>query len=128
MRENLIPFYYNLSKLFYAITAIDGVIREEEYRVFLTQINTLWLSSGIINKSSSQFIINTFETLKNENSSAQACFDEFKSYKKQHENLFPEKTKKAIWETACVITSEVNNKNKSELIILVHLGKLLQIM
>ena len=121
-------FYLNVAKLFYAIAFIDGQIREEEERELKNALKKEWLKKYKGKTEVVDEILQNFFVLKKENKDAQVCFYEFVKYMNQHEKLFNIPMRNTLWEVSCSIADKVNKKNKSELILLVHLGKQLGIM
>lgn len=116
-------FYLHIAKLFYAVASIDGEIRDEEYQAFKEALKKEWLDNRNGKKEVVDEVIKCFQEIQKREEIAQDCFREFLAYKKEHEKLFTKSMKNVLWEVSCVIADSVNKKNKSELIILVHLGK-----
>jgi hypothetical protein len=67
-----------------------------------------------------------FDWFDYEQLDANDCFESFAEYKKEHPKLFTPERKKLIWKTANAIASSFAGKNKSELIMLAKLNKLLK--
>ncbi|MDT7831028.1 hypothetical protein RQM59_01480 [Flavobacteriaceae bacterium S356] len=116
-------FYCNVAKVFYAIAYIDGEIRDEEYTSFKEALKKEWVEKHKGRREVVDEIVARFEALKKEKRIAVDCFQEFVAYKKEHEKLFTNPMRSTIWELACSIADVVNKKNKSELILLAHLGR-----
>jgi len=120
-----LEFYQHIGKLFYALTAADNAIREEEFALFNALINDRWiLSTGIKTEDTASSILqikNTFKRLQNLNSNANSCFNECLIYINTNKTLFSPKLKALILNTAQQLASIVANKNKSELIMLAKL-------
>ncbi len=116
-------FYCQVAKAFYAVAFIDGEIREEEHVSLKETLKKEWLQKHKGRKEVVDQIVRCFEHLKKEKRKATDCFQEFVIYKKEHEKLFTNPMRSTIWEVACCIADAVNKKNKSELILLAHLGK-----
>lgn len=116
-------FYCQVAKAFYAIALIDGEIREEEYASFKESLKKEWLQKYNGRKEVVDEIISCFKRLTEEKRMATDCFQDFVMFKKKHEELFTNPVRSTIWEVACCIADAVNKKNKSELILLAHLGK-----
>lgn len=121
-------FYLHIAKLFYAMASIDGSIRDDECASMEQELRSEWLTVYKGKKDIVEVIVNCFYEIREEGVSAQQAFDDFVDYKKAHERLFTKQMKKTLWEVSCIIADTVNKKNKSELILLVHLGKELGIM
>ena len=112
-----ILFYQNLGKLFYAISAVDKSINEKEITMLKKLIQSEWSKDLHLTN-----IEITFHRLKKENASSEKCFQDFVTYKKENNFLFPSKLKRLISHTAGAIASSFSNRNKSELIMLAQLG------
>ena len=121
-------FYKHIAKAFYAVAFVDGKIREEEFFTLREALKKEWLQKRQGKQKVVDTIIQCFEELQNEQKEAVDSFQEFVNYKSLHEELFSHKMRTTIWEVSCTIADAVNKKNKSELILLVHLGKHLGIM
>lgn len=116
-------FYGHLAKVCYAVALVDGEIREEEYSSFKRTLKKEWLDKHNGNIEIVNEIVGCFDLLKKEKRSAVDCFQEFVVYKQENEKLFTNAMRATIWEVACAIADVVNKKNKSELILLAHLGR-----
>lgn len=121
-----IEFYQNLGKLFYAIAAVDKVVRIEEYDKLKKIVKKDWLSSNFIKdtfkKNAELSIINTFNWLENDKEyDAEACYNSFLTYKKQNEALFTSEVNSLIIKTASAIVYAFAAANKKELILLTKL-------
>ena len=111
-----ILFYQNLGKLFYAISATDKSINEEEITTLKKIIKSEWTKDfHLVN------IEITFHRLKKENASSEKCFHDFVVYKTENSFLFSSQLKRLISHTAGAIASSFSNRNKSELIMLAQL-------
>tara|TARA_R110000787_G_scaffold196454_1_gene307789 strand:+ start:9465 stop:9863 length:399 start_codon:yes stop_codon:yes gene_type:complete len=121
-------FYHSIGKLFYAVAAIDGTIRQEEYKLFIEKLRSEFISKKGLKKEAIKEIIHHFQCIYLEKPSPEESFRDFLNYKKTHSLLFTDPMTLAIWEVACTISEAVNHKNKSELILLARLGKGLGIM
>ena len=121
-------FYLHVAKMFYAVAYIDGMIRTEEIQELECSLRKEWVhryqgSAQVVNK-----ILKNFHVLKEKNGGADKSFQEFVQYKKENEALFRIPIRNTLWEVSCAVADIVHKKNKSELILLVHLGKHLGIM
>lgn len=122
-------FYQKMGELFYAIAAADKVVKEEEYKALKDLVSSEWKK---LDSSKDQFNSNAvsqievvFDWFDYEQLDANDCFDSFADYKKSHPALFTEERKKIIWDTANAIASAFAGKNKSELIMLAKLKRIL---
>jgi len=123
-------FYQNLGKLFYAIAAVDKVIRVEEVKKLKQLVNTEWLNLGG-GKDKSEIdamrqIKITFDQLAAKIQNPNDRMADFKLFKNTHEDLFTDDVKQLIWKTASAITTSFSGRNKSELILLAELGIILK--
>lgn len=121
-------FYAHLAKLFYSIAYIDGEIRPEEEEELYESLRKEWLQKYRGKPQVIEEVLNHFHQLKAQTLDADACFYEFVQYKKENECVFSIPLRNTLWEVSCAIADRVNRKNKSELILLVNLGKQLGIM
>ena len=125
-KELVHKFYQNLGKLFYAIAAIDGNVREEELDKLKGVVKKEWLTTNLIDdgfkKSAEQSIINTFKWLHDDNEyNAETCYNSFLTFKKEHESLFTNDINALILITTRAIAAAFSKVNKSELILLAKL-------
>jgi len=125
-KELVHKFYQNLGKLFYAIAAIDGNVREEELDKLKGVVKKEWLTTNLIDdgfkKSAEQSIINTFKWLHDDNEyNAETCYNSFLTFKKEHESLFTNDINTLILITTRAIAAAFSKVNKSELILLAKL-------
>lgn len=121
-------FYFHVAKLFYAVASIDGSIRDDECKSMEQALRNEWLTVYKGKKDIVEEIVRCFYEIRETAITAQQAFDEFVLYKKAHERLFTKQMKKILWEVSCIMADAINRKNKSELILLVHLGQELGIM
>ena len=122
--------YQKLGELFYAIAAVDKVIRKAEIDALRSLVKTHWknvesLEDEFHSDASYQIEI-VFDWLDDKQVNPDECFEDFKDFKKENPNLFSTTIKKLIWKTADAIASSFAGKNKSELIMLAKLKMLLQ--
>ena len=123
-------FYQKMGELFYAIAAADKVVRETEYQALKDLVTTEWKkldnSQDPFHSDAVSQIEVVFDWFDYEQLDANDCFDSFADYKKNHPSLFTEERKKLILQTADAIASSFAGKNKSELIMLAKLNKILK--
>lgn len=122
------PFYLHVAKLFYAVAYIDGKIRAEEVQELEYSLRKEWQHKYQGRAQVVDEILKNFQLLKEENKDADESFYQFIQYKKEHEELFSISMRNTLWEVSCAVADKVHKKNKSELILLVNLGKQLGIM
>lgn len=115
--NNTVYFFQSLGKLFYAISASDGNVNENEIKIVQELMNTEW--EGV---QHSEHIERTFKNLVKEKASSSECFNQFVAFKNKNEVVFTPEVKSAIAEVAGAIAASFSNKNKSELILLAKLA------
>lgn len=124
-----IIFYQKMGELFYAIAAADKVVREEEFNALKNLISEKWKDLDDYEDSfrtdAAHQIEIVFDWFDYEELDANDCFDNFAAYKKENTKLFTPERKELIWETANAIAEAFAGKNKSELIMLAKLKKVL---
>jgi hypothetical protein len=122
-------FYQHLGKLFYAVAASDKQVRQEESNRLKQLIRTDWLqlddATDEFGTDSAHQIEIIFDWLSENKRDPLKCMEEFSAFKKTHESLFPDEVKKLIHRTAYAIAGSFSGKNKSELVLLSQLEKLL---
>ncbi|MCB7481036.1 hypothetical protein [Christiangramia sediminis] len=121
-------FYQKLGELFYAIAAADKVVREEEFKMLKDLVLSRWIDiddyiDSFGTDSAYQMEI-VFEWFDYEGVDAQECYESFREFMLEHQELFTEKRKKLILETASKIARVFSGINKSELVILSKLDAL----
>ena len=126
-----IKFYQSLGKLFYAVAASDGIVREAEVETLIQLVKSKWVPiddfEDEFHLDAAYQIDTVFDWLNCEGGlKSDSCFDEFKSFKKDHESLFTKKRKQLIWNTSNDIANSFSGKNKSEIIMLARLKMLLK--
>jgi hypothetical protein len=121
-------FYSHIAKLLYAIAYIDGQIRAEEIQELEYSLRKEWQHRYKGKAIVVDEILRHFYLLQEEDRNADESFYEFIQYKKQNETLFSIPLRNTLWEVSCAVAHKVHKKNKSELILLVNLGKQLGIM
>jgi uncharacterized tellurite resistance protein B-like protein len=121
-------FYLHVAKLFYAVAYIDGHIREEEVQALEYTLRKEWQHKYQGRAKVVDEILKNFYKLQEDPRDADESFYEFVQYKKDNEQLFSIPMRNTLWEVSCAVADKVHKKNKSELILLVNLGKQLGIM
>ncbi len=110
--------YENLGKLFYAVSASDKVVRDEEFDALHKLVYTHWLVMDDIQDDfgtdAAYQIEVVFEWLKEQELDAETCFNDFAYFKSQHESLFNAKIDRTIWRTVIAIADAFHGKNKAE--------------
>ena len=126
-----IKFYQSLGKLFYAIAAADKIVRDTEIVTLIELVKTKWVPlddfEDEFQVDAAYQIETVFDWLDSEGDlAAENYFKEFKTFKKENEQLFTEKRKQLIWETSSAIANSFSGKNKSEIIMLTRLKMVLE--
>lgn len=122
MFDNL--FYINLAKLFFAIASIDQTVKPEEVAFLKINLESHLKSSELISSKDVNLIFSEFNSLIDRNKNANDCFEEFKEYYFENNQLFSQTIKSIIWKTADGIAAAYAEKNKSEVILLAKLKEL----
>lgn len=133
MKQNNTQFlqglYLNLGKLFYAIAASDKIIKKQEVEKLREIVDAEWLK---FEDSEDEFgtdmafeIEAVFDFLQEKNADAETAFNDFREFKTTNKENFSQNLKNLIWVTADSIASSFSNKNKSELLMLSRLKKVL---
>lgn len=125
-KELSLKFYQNLGKLFYAIAASDGHVRDLEFDKLKTIIKKHWLTiddlEDALGTDAAYQIEVVFDWLnKDEDLIAKVCYDDFVTYKRKQSQLFTEAIRRLIINTAWSIAYAFSGINKSELIMLAKL-------
>lgn len=122
-------FYQKLGELFYAIAASDKIVREAEYKALTKLVEEEWKVMDDYEddfKTDAAYQISiVFEWFDYERMDGNDCYESFVDYYKEHKNLFSEKRKDLILQTAKKIAFAFRAANKSELIMLTKLELLL---
>lgn len=122
-------FYQELGKLFFAIAYADKKVHPAEVEMLNKIVKENWLPlEDTVDRfgTDTAFQIETvFDWLVEQDFVPYDCFEEFKSFKKEHPSLFTDEVRQLIWNTADRIASAFAAKNKSELVALSRLRSLL---
>ena len=123
-------FYQKMGELFYAVAAADKVVRKGEYDILKKMVLEKWKNlddyEDPFHTDAAYQIEIVFDWFDYEQLDANDCFDSFAEYKKENPKLFTKDRKELIWKTADAIASSFSGKNKSELLMLEKLKKLLK--
>ena len=125
-KKMTLKFYQNLGKLFYAIAASDGSVREAEFEKLKILIKEQWLAidaiEDVFGTDAAYQIEVVFDWLnRDEEFDSESCYDDFVSYKNSQSHLFTEEVKRLILKTASSIAYAFAGINKAELIMLAKL-------
>lgn len=121
-----LAFYQNLGKLFYAIAASDGNVRDLEFDKLKGCVKKQWLDidelEDTFGTDAAYQIEVVFDWLNNvEELNVKACYDDFMTYKNDQNHLFTIEVRRLILKTASSIAYAFSGINKSELIMLAKL-------
>lgn len=129
-KNKSIGFYRNLGKIFFAIAAADGEVRDAEYTKLKDLVHEEWINVDHIKDSfgsdTAYQIEIVFDWLSSEQLDANTCFEDFLTYKKEHQSLFTNEIKTHILKTAGAIAAAFSGVNKAELIMLAKLDMALK--
>lgn len=128
--QSLSVLFQKLGELFYAIAAADKIVRNQEYDALREFVKKEWgKSENLKDPFGADAVFQmeiVFDWFDYEGRDAWECFENFREFKKTHEELFTPERKKLILNTASAIANAFSGKNKSELIMLAKLEQLLQ--
>lgn len=121
--------YQNLGKLFFAVAAADKVVRDEEFNALSGLVSTHWRDLDDVKDDfgtdASYQIEIVFEWLKEQSLDAETCFQQFTSFKEDHESLFNARINRTIWRTVLTIADSFHGTNKDEQAMLNRIKQLL---
>ena len=125
-----IQYYEKVGELLYAISAIDKVVRKEEFRSLKNSLNSFWTSFKVNGQNASLEPAAVMETafmnaLRNKKD-PETCYAGFVKYKKNNPEQFNTAHNKVIWDTVNLIANSYSLVNKSEVIFLQKLKLVLQ--
>lgn len=120
--NNSKQFNFNLAHLFYAVAMADKKIEVSEKKKIVTIVEKNWITNTANNKEE---IYETIRNLISDGISSETAFNQFKNYVKANNTLFTPELSKKIIKSCHSICESFASKNKSELILLAHLHKLL---
>lgn len=122
--------FEKLGELFYAMAAADKIVRKEEYDALRELVKKEWEKSEDLKDPFGTNAVYqmeiVFDWLDYKHRDAWECFEDFRDFKKEHEDLFTKERNKLILNTASAIANAFSGKNKSELIMLAKLEQLLK--
>lgn len=117
-------FYRNIAYLFYAVSMADRNMAEDEKKTIVKAVKEQW-SINENGFESGELIYETIRTLIKKKESSEDSFEEFRKYVLSNKGLFTKKINYSLLETSHKICNIMNGKNKSELILLTKIHKLL---
>ena len=127
--RTIMRFYQLLGKIFYAAAAIDKIVRKEEMEELRKSVESQWLSLDHtfdeFETDSAYQIEIVFDWLNDKHPDPGKAIHSLQLFKKKYPDLFNERMKGMILETASAITSSYSAKNKSELVFMSRLERAL---
>ncbi len=122
--------FEKLGELFYAIAAVDKKVHKKEFDALRHLVTEKWKGLDNFEDPFGADAVYQMEIVFSwydyEGRDAWECFENFRDFKKTHEHLFTKQRNEFILKTASAIANAFSGKNKSELIMLVKLERLLQ--
>ncbi len=129
VRINHQQLYERLGNLFYAIAAADHSVRKTEEESLKEKINSIWVpmenSTDQFGTDRAHYIFISFDYLHAENADPEASFKQFEDFYRHHSAIMDDDVKKRILQTAEAIADSFSRVNKTELVYLDRLRKLL---
>ena len=129
-QKAMIPFYQCLGKLFYSVAMADKTVPEREVDQLKKLLRNQWLpldqTHDIFGTDSAYQIEIVFDWLVETGAmNTDEILKDFKIFKTGHEKLFTKEVKELILKTAFSIAKSFSGKNKSELIQISQLERIL---
>ena len=118
-------FYKAISNLFYAFSMIDRTMSVQEKKEIIWSVKQEWATNEY-GFDSEELIYETMRNLIKEKLDADLAFEKFKVFFMANEELFSKDVNHELLETCHKICNADHRKNKSELILLTKLHKLVQ--
>lgn len=129
-KKTILRFYQLLGKIFYAAAAVDKLVRKEELEAMRNSVKKQWLS---LDESLDEFgtdsayqIEIVFDWLSDKHPDPGKAIHSLQIFKEKYPELFTEKVKDMILNTASAISNSFAAKNKSELVFLNRLERALE--
>ncbi|PYE80142.1 hypothetical protein DFQ11_107114 [Winogradskyella epiphytica] len=125
--HKILQFYQNLGKLFYAMSAIDNIVREEECKSVEELVKRHWLKLDFLDDNTKleaeAAILETFKWLcRDKEYNAEDCYTSFVGFKRANPTFFTNEINSLILKTVGQISASFSGQNKSELILLAKLN------
>ena len=128
--KTILRFYQLLGKIFYAASAVDKLIRKEELEALRNSVKKQWLAFDEtfdeFETDSAYQIEIVFDWLSDKHPDPGKAIHSLQIFKEKYPELFSEKVKAMIMQTASSISSSFAGKNKSELVFLSRLERALE--
>lgn len=117
-------FYIAITKLFYAFSMVDRSMSIEEKKEIVWSVKDDWATNEY-GFNSEELIYETMRHLIKEKFSADKAYEDFKDFFNNNLNLFNNQTNELLKEACNKICYALNGRNKSELILLTKLYRLM---
>lgn len=116
-------FFVSIAYLFYAVAMADKKMVVEEKKDIVKTIKKYWLASEKFD--SEELMYETLRNLISNKLTSEEAFEEFKNYVANNRALFTKEISQKLIKSSHSICDSFASKNKSELIILARIHKLL---
>lgn len=117
-----IQFYESLAKLFYTLMLCDNSLHKNEVKKLSDALHGNFIAADESNVFKTAEGIKLIEKKLGEliiaNPDVWTCLDEFKAFKKEHEQFFSIEIKTKLWKVLNSLAYTVAGKNKAEVIAL----------
>lgn len=117
-----IQFYESLAKLFYTLMLCDNSLHKNEVKKLSDALHGNFIAADDSNVFKTAEGIKLIEKKLGEliiaNPDVWTCLDEFKAFKKEHEQFFSTEIKTKLWKVLNSLAYTVAGKNKAEVIAL----------
>ncbi|SNR15790.1 hypothetical protein [Tenacibaculum jejuense] len=118
-------FYRAISNLFYSFSMIDKTMSVQEKKEIVWAVKQEWATNEY-GFDSEELIYETMRSLIKEKQNADQAFEKFKVFFIANKELFSKDVKQELLEACHKICNADHGKNKSELILLTKLHKLIK--
>ena len=124
MQSSKIDFYKHIAHLFYAVAMADKKMVVDEKRKIVAYVEKYWMVT-YDGANSSEIIYETLRTLIKTKMSSEGAFAIFKTYFEEVAQEFSQEIRQQLMETVDGIALSASRRNKSELVLLTKIHKLL---
>lgn len=124
MKSSNTEFYRHLAHLFYAIAMADKKMVVDEKRKIVAYVKKYWVAEAV-SKNNEEIIYATLRELIKAKLGSDRAFKAFKIYFDNNPSEFPEEICKQLMETVDGIALSASKRNKSELVLLTKVHRLL---
>jgi len=128
--KTILRFYQLLGKIFYAAAAADKMLNKEELEALRNSVKKEWLALDHtfdeFGTDSAYQIQIVFDWLSDKQADPGKAIHSLRVFKEKYPEIFTERVKQMILETACAISTSFATENKSELLFLGRLERVLE--